>query len=311
MGRVARNRIASIVAVVIAAACSPDGPVGTGPDPTPTAVASITLDASALTLYQGLTRTIVATVKDANGNVLSGKSQSWTSSSNSVATVSSDGALTAVGFGSATITASVDGKSATLTVNVKHDPILFVHGFASSGLIWGTMMSSLVADGWLASDMTTWSYDGSISNVTVAGMIKSKVDSILAATGAIKVDMISHSMGSLSSRYYARNLGGSDKIDAWVSLAGPNHGTVVALLCGLTSCLEMRPNSSFLTALNNGDETPGTPRYATWRTPCDDATTPPETVVLSGATNTQTACISHSDLYTNATVYAQVRDFIK
>jgi triacylglycerol lipase len=297
--------------LVVTAACSPDGPSGPGPDPIPTTVASVTLDASSLTLYAGLTRTVTATVKDANGSVINGKTVSWVSTSNSIATVSNDGTITSIGFGSAKITASVDGKSAELTVTVKHDPILFIHGFASSGQIWGTMMGSLVADGWLASDMTTWSYDGSISNVTIAGLVKSKVDSILATTGALKVDMISHSMGSLSSRYYAKNLGGSDKIDAWVSLAGPNHGTAVALFCGLTSCLEMRPNSSFLAALNNGDETPGTPRYATWRTPCDDATTPPESVVLSGATNTQTACISHSDLYTNATVYAQVRDFIK
>jgi triacylglycerol lipase len=173
------------------------------------------------------------------------------------------------------------------------------------------MMNSLVADGWLSTDMTTWSYDGSISNVTVAGLIKTKVDSILAATGALKVDMISHSMGSLSSRYYARNLGGADKIDAWVSLAGPNHGTTIAVLCGLTSCLEMRPGSSFLSALNSGDETPGSPRYATWRTPCDDATVPTESVVLSGATNTETGCISHSDLYQNTTVYKQIRDWIR
>ncbi|HUQ98724.1 MAG TPA: Ig-like domain-containing protein [Gemmatimonadaceae bacterium] len=277
----------------------------------PAPVATITLDMTSLSLYSGLTRVVSATVKDASGNILTERPVSWSSSSNSIASVTNAGAITSGAFGSATITASVEGKSATVSVNVKHDPILFIHGFASSGQIWGTMMSSLVADGWLAADLTNWSYDATISNVTIAGLVKSKVDSITSATGALKVDVISHSMGALSSRYYARDLGGSDKIEAWVSLGGPNHGTTVANFCGLTACIEMRPGSAFLTALNTGDETPGTPRYATWWSPCDEATTPNESVILAGATNTQTACIGHSALYQNSTVYGQVRDWIR
>jgi triacylglycerol lipase len=274
-------------------------------------VATISLDVTSLSMYAGITRVVAATVKDANGNVLADRTISWSSSNSAVASVTGQGAITSAAFGSATITATVEGKSAGVSVNVKHDPILFVHGFASSGQIWGTMIGSLVADGWLASDMTNWSYDVTISNVTIAGLVKSKVDSITAATGALKVDIISHSMGALSSRYYARELGGAEKIDAWVSLGGPNHGTSTAVFCGFASCIEMRPGSAFLTALNTGDETPGSPRYATWWTPCDDATTPPQSVILSGATNTETACIGHSDLYRDATVYAQVRDWIR
>lgn len=282
--------------------------IGTVP---PAAVATITLDVTSLSLHAGLTRQVSATLKDADGNVLTGRTISWSSSSSAVASVSGSGAITSGAFGAATITASVEGKTATVSVNVKHDPILFVHGFASSGQIWGTMISSLVADGWLSSDMTNWSYDTTISNATIGQQIKSKVDSITSATGALKVDIITHSMGGLSSRYYARNLGGSDKIEAWVSLGGPNHGTTTANLCGLQSCLEMQPGSAFLTALNTGDETPGTPRYGTWWTPCDQVTTPPESVILSGATNTQTACLGHSELYQNAAVYSQVRDHVK
>lgn len=280
----------------------------------PAAVASITPDITSLSVYSGITRIVSATLKDANGNVLAGRTISWTSSNNSVASVTGNvlsGAISAGAFGLATITASVEGKSAAISVSVKHDPIIFVHGFASSGQIWGTMINSLVADGWVTSDITNWSYDPTISNVTIAGIIKSKVDSISSASGAPKVDIISHSMGGLSSRYYSRELGGSEKLDAWVSLGGPNHGTTVANFCGAASCLEMRPGSAFLTALNQGDETPGTPRYATWWSPCDEATTPNESVILSGANNTQTACIGHSALYQNTTVYGQVRDWIK
>ncbi len=292
------------------AACNSDSST-TPPSVTQPVVAAISVDSASLALYAGLARQITTTTKDSDGNVLTGRAITWTSSDETVATVSSSGIITSVHFGTATITASVDGKSATIAVKVKHDPILFVHGFASSAAIWTTMTNAFVADGWSAADITAWSYDTSLSNVVIAQQVKTKVDSVTVATGAPKVDLISHSMGSLSTRYYTGTLGGASKVDAWVSLGGPNHGTTIANFCGTTSCIEMRPGSSFLTALNSGDETPGSSRYATWRTPCDEATTPPESVSLSGATNNVTACIGHSDLYLDPTVYGQVRDFIK
>ncbi len=173
------------------------------------------------------------------------------------------------------------------------------------------MTDRFKADGWADAPLVTWTYDSNQSNTAIAQILQTKVDSLLMATGAAKVDVIAHSMGGLSSRYYVKSLAGSEKIDAFVALATPNHGTTVANFCSLQSCLEMRPGSGFLTALNAGDETPGSPRYATWWTPCDQVTTPPESVILDGATNTQTSCLQHSDLYTDVTVYQQIRDWIR
>ena len=192
-----------------------------------------------------------------------------------------------------------------------HDPILFVHGWNSSSSTWNTMVSRFTADGWTSAELNNWSYNWHQSNATTASQISTKVNSILAATGATKVDIISHSMGGLSSRYYARNLGGSTKFDDWVSLGGPNHGTNTAYFCFDTSCAEMRPNSSFLKSLNSVDETPGAANYGTFWSPCDEVINPDSSVALSGATNTQTACMSHSSLHENATVYGMVREFVR
>ena len=217
----------------------------------------------------------------------------------------------ALGFASATITATAEGVSGSATVSVLHDPVVFVHGFQSSASIWTTMTDRFKTDGWTDTPLVTWTYDSNQSNTAIAQILQTKIDSLLTATGAAKVDIIAHSMGGLSSRYYAKSLAGSEKIDAFVALATPNHGTTVANFCSLPSCVEMRPGSGFLTALNAGDETPGSPRYATWWTPCDQVTTPPESVLLDGATNTQTSCLQHSDLYTDVAVYQQVRDWIR
>lgn len=191
------------------------------------------------------------------------------------------------------------------------EPILFVHGWNSSGSVWNTMISRFQADGWTAAQTNNWNYNTAQSNVTTAGQLSTKVDQILTATGASKVDIITHSMGGLSSRYYLKNLGGTAKVDEWVSLGGPNHGTSTAYLCFWnTSCFEMQPGSSFLNALNSGDETPGAVNYGTWWSPCDEVINPDSSVPLSGASNTQTACMGHSALYGDLTVYNQVRNFV-
>jgi triacylglycerol lipase len=195
------------------------------------------------------------------------------------------------------------------TFGSSSNPIVFVHGWNSDNTVWNTMANDFKNDGWPSSYLDQWKYDYRQSNATTAQQLSQEIDRVLAATGASKVDVISHSMGGLSSRYYTKNLGGSTKVDAWVSLGGPNHGTDTANACFDTSCVEMRVGSNFLNALNSGDETPGTPRYATWWSPCDEIINPDSSVALSGAANTETSCLSHSALTTDATVYAQVRDY--
>ena len=190
------------------------------------------------------------------------------------------------------------------------EPILFVHGWSSSGSVWNTMISRFQADGF--SNLNNWSYNTAQSNRTTASQIATKVSQIRATPGAAKVDIITHSMGGLSSRWYVKFLGGTNSVDEWVSLGGPNHGTNLASLCfWQTSCIEMRAGSSFLSQLNSGDETPGDVRYATWWSPCDEVINPDSSILLSGATNTRTACILHSGYLSSSTVYGQVRDFVR
>ena len=210
-----------------------------------------------------------------------------------------------------TTTTTTAAPTTTTTAPAGPDPILFVHGWNSSGSVWTTMIGRFSADGYPADRLHNWSYDTAQSNKTTASQIATKVDQIRAATGAAKVDVITHSMGGLSSRWYLKFLSGTTKVDEWVSLGGPNHGTDTANFCWQTSCSEMRIGSAFLGELNAGDESPGDVRYGTWWSPCDTVINPDSSVPVSGATNTQTACLGHSDLYNDATVYAQVQAFVR
>ena len=69
----------------------------------------------------GETRQLSATVKDQNGNAMTGVSVSWSTSDPSVATVSSAGLVTATANGMATITGTSGSASATASVTVQEE----------------------------------------------------------------------------------------------------------------------------------------------------------------------------------------------
>lgn len=87
-------------------------------------VTSVAVSPKTLNLEVGQTGTLTATVKPDNAT---NKTVTWTTSNDKVATVA-NGVVTAVGKGTATITAAADGKTATCTVTVKvpahkHTPV--------------------------------------------------------------------------------------------------------------------------------------------------------------------------------------------
>ncbi|MEU5633551.1 esterase/lipase family protein [Streptomyces rishiriensis] len=194
-----------------------------------------------------------------------------------------------------------------------HDPIVFVHGLSSDSSSWDDWVADFEADGYTAAELDAWTYTWTQSNATTAAQLNTEIKKVLARTGASKVDLVVHSMGALSSRYYLKNLGGTAFVDDFVSVAGTNHGTSVASLCSwlYTSCAQMVTGSSFLTALNSGDETPGSVNYAAYWSNCDAAIDPDSSALLSGATNVGVGCISHDAMNNDHGVYEKVRDFIR
>jgi uncharacterized protein YjdB len=78
-------------------------------------VATITLNATSQTLGQGGTFQLTPTLRDAGGTALTGRTVTYSTSSSTIATVSTAGLVTIVGPGTATITATSEGRTATAT----------------------------------------------------------------------------------------------------------------------------------------------------------------------------------------------------
>jgi uncharacterized protein YjdB len=83
-----------------------------------TPVAAIAVKPAKLTIAPTETRQLSAQPRDAEGNVLGGRVFAWSSSDEAVATVSADGLVLGVAAGTATITATAEGRSGTATITV-------------------------------------------------------------------------------------------------------------------------------------------------------------------------------------------------
>jgi hypothetical protein len=97
-------------------------------------VASVTLSSATVRVGKGDTTKLVATLRDSTGAELAGRTVAWSTSSAATAVVSDAGIITGKALGTATITATSEGKSATAGVTVTTEDLTFpvLAGFSFS-----------------------------------------------------------------------------------------------------------------------------------------------------------------------------------
>lgn len=183
------------------------------------------------------------------------------------------------------------------------NPVILMHGTAGGGQTnWGLYVPLLVQQGFSPFTLTfgaiktaPWplsALGGMAPIEESAAEFGEFVDRVLDATGADKVDVVGHSQGTLVPGYYAKMLGGADKIGKYVSLASLWQGTEVFTnkLAGpiefhvaldvahrvhFASAEQMMRGSELLAALNseNGPYVPGI-RYVNISTRYDEFVRP-------------------------------------
>jgi len=94
--------------------------------PPPIPVASIMITPPSVSIAIGATSQLSATTKDALGATLTGRVVTWSSSDNTVATVSATGLVTGVAVGAAVITATSEGVNASITATITPKPVISV-----------------------------------------------------------------------------------------------------------------------------------------------------------------------------------------
>ena len=92
----------------------------------PVPVATVSVVPASATLGMGTTSQLSAVTLDSIGQPLSGRVVTWSSNNEAAVTVSTTGLASAVGLGSAVITAASEGKSGTATLTVNPIPVASV-----------------------------------------------------------------------------------------------------------------------------------------------------------------------------------------
>jgi len=106
-----------LIAVPLVVAGCGGGGSGSSP-PSAGPVATVVVAPSELTLNVADVRQLQATVRDAQGSALQGRTVTWTSGNSSTIAVTAEGLVSALRVGTTTVTASAEGKSATARIAV-------------------------------------------------------------------------------------------------------------------------------------------------------------------------------------------------
>ena len=113
-----------LLAAVLAVACGDSGP--TSPPPTttppgsePAGVASVTIAASSPEVAVAGQLQLQATVRDGSDNDLAGRQVTWASSDLAMASVDASGIVSGIKLGSVAVTATAEGVSSEITIDVR------------------------------------------------------------------------------------------------------------------------------------------------------------------------------------------------
>ncbi|HEX9108286.1 MAG TPA: Ig-like domain-containing protein, partial [Longimicrobiales bacterium] len=114
--------LAACVLLLVGAACGSDDGLTSASLVPPRLAALVAISPNTLSLEVDSARQVTATAWDDLGNVLDNHPVTWSSSDTTVASVSPGGLVTALAAGSATVRATVDGKTAISAVLVRPSP---------------------------------------------------------------------------------------------------------------------------------------------------------------------------------------------
>jgi triacylglycerol esterase/lipase EstA (alpha/beta hydrolase family) len=189
------------------------------------------------------------------------------------------------------------------------NPVVLVHGtLANMNDSWQAASPILANHGYC---VFAFNYGGSSPTSDLQGtgdiaasaqQLATFVNQVLAATGALKVDLVGHSQGGMMPRYYINFLGGAAKVATFVALAPSNYGTtldgltqlgqqlglilpingVLSTVC--TACVEQEEGSAFLNTLNATPTVAGV-NYTVIESRDDEVVTPYTNAFLPAAPN--------------------------
>jgi triacylglycerol lipase len=198
-------------------------------------------------------------------------------------------------------------------------PVVLVHGINGSSANYAKMVERLVADGWPVG--WVYAFDAKDPkwgcNVDNASAIRDLAAQAMQETGQPRIDLVAHSMGGISSRYYVKNLGGQDVVNSFLTLGTMHHGLSSPCwapdFLGVCVWTELCQSGDFIAGLNADPATPGELHWVSMYGTADE-TVPNESSHLDGAENIAFEGVGHDGpggLLESEAVWQEVRRVLR
>ncbi len=173
-------------------------------------------------------------------------------------------------------------------------PVLLIHGIVCNRAVWRPLLERLAARGF--APVRAVNLEPLFADIdTHAASVVRELRELQRASDGVPVAIVAHSMGGLVARA-ALAAGGPGLVSRIVTIASPHHGTALARLFRWAPARQMRPGSSWLQALNAGQEgawpVPVTSIYSLH----DNLIAPPRSAALAGAAPHELAGLGHLSL---------------
>ncbi|MEH1820834.1 MAG: triacylglycerol lipase [Nostoc sp.] len=133
--------------------------------------------------------------------------------------------------------------------NQQRNPVLLIHGIDDTEAVFHKMRAYLIQRGWSVYSLNLVPNNGDLGLDELAKQVADYVTATFAPEQ--RLDLVGFSMGGIVSRYYVQRLEGLNRVQRFLTISSPHHGTVVAYGSWRPGCIQMRPNSIFLKDLNS------------------------------------------------------------
>jgi triacylglycerol lipase len=168
-------------------------------------------------------------------------------------------------------------------------PVLLVHGFWDSAKVMAPLKAGLERRGIApAHAMDLVPRSGRAPLAEMAKLVVREAETLAARERVSKIDLVGFSMGALVARWYVQRGGGKERVRRFVSISGPQHGTLNAYALPLAALRDMRPNSALLRDLASDPDPFGAVEVHCVYTPFDLMVFPAKSAVLPGARSVHT-----------------------
>jgi uncharacterized protein YjdB len=200
-------------------------------------VAAVEVTPATATIGTGETVQLTAALEDASGNPLTGRTVTWSSSNDGVATVNATGLVTGVAAGPATITATSEGVSGSASITVQ-EPVASVDVTPAIDTVRAGTTLQLTATprdaggNPLTGRTITWSTsDGAVATVDTDGLVTGEGNGTATITAEVE------------------GQDGTADVTVWVGVTGAWTGTIQAFggTCGITLNLTEDPATGAFT----------------------------------------------------------------